>query len=181
MIKLTPRERRLRLKTKDELREINRLAKQRSRNKPETKKKEKAWRQSEVGKAWLKAYHKEYGNRDYAKEAQRNRQNARYANSAEFRKRRMEYQRNYMRGMSPQMFEALLEAQGGKCAICECVLKGGKHTHADHCHVTDTPRGLLCTYCNLIEGMITNVKLSPLEFGQRLHKYLLSPPASQIS
>jgi len=53
-------------------------------------------------------------------------------------------------------YEAVLDEQGGGCAICGSkpgeVGTGGatKGTLAvDHCHETDTFRGLLCTNCNL--------------------------------
>ena len=168
-------------KSREKLREYNRMNKRKSRLNPEVKAREIAWRERPESIAHLKAYRKIWGQQEWVKEKARKRQNLRYATDPDFRKKRMEYQRHRMRGMSPQMFEALMKLQDGKCAICQCVLKGGKHIHADHCHDTDKPRGLLCTYCNLIEGMITNVNLSPLEFGQRLHNYLSKPPASQIS
>jgi len=41
--------------------------------------------------------------------------------------------------------DAMLEAQGGLCAIC----RSDKPTHTDHNHATGELRGLLCTGCNL--------------------------------
>jgi hypothetical protein len=114
------------------------------------------------------------------REKERKRQNLLYATNAEFRQRRAEYQRMKLSGMTPEFFNALVKIQNCRCAICYVELQlGTKQVHADHCHDSGNPRGLLCKYCNLIEGMITNVKLSPLEFGQRLHKYLENPPANQ--
>ena len=45
--------------------------------------------------------------------------------------------------------KAMIEAQGGKCAICGSVLDGGRRTHVDHYHFDGTIRGILCNDCNL--------------------------------
>lgn len=45
----------------------------------------------------------------------------------------------------PSDVQAMLEKQGGACAIC--VLPLTKH-HIDHCHTTGKVRGLLCHRCN---------------------------------
>jgi hypothetical protein len=42
---------------------------------------------------------------------------------------------------------ALIEAQGNKCAICKNG-PGMKGWHVDHCHTTGTVRGILCFKCN---------------------------------
>jgi hypothetical protein len=53
-------------------------------------------------------------------------------------------------GFSIAIFDALLKAQKGRCAICGTELDGlpKKQVHADHCHKTLTPRGVLCHHCN---------------------------------
>jgi hypothetical protein len=53
-------------------------------------------------------------------------------------------------GMSPQQYEALHQAQGGKCLICKTSNPGGQggKLHVDHSHETGKVRGLLCTNCN---------------------------------
>lgn len=48
-------------------------------------------------------------------------------------------------GLTPSDVQAMLEKQGGACAIC--VLPLTKH-HIDHCHTTGKVRGLLCHRCN---------------------------------
>ena len=57
-------------------------------------------------------------------------------------------------GLAPGKFEALVEAQRGRCAIC-----GGGPTGnhgrlvVDHDHATGVVRGLLCAMCNTMVGM----------------------------
>lgn len=67
--------------------------------------------------------------------------------------------RDYRRrmGVGPEVYEALLKKQGGKCAICGSAEPGGNFRFKkrkylrfslDHCHVTGRIRGLLCAPCN---------------------------------
>ena len=47
-------------------------------------------------------------------------------------------------------YAKMLEAQNGKCAICQTDTPGGKgRFHVDHCHTTGAVRGLLCHNCNV--------------------------------
>jgi hypothetical protein len=59
-------------------------------------------------------------------------------------------------GMTQEMYDEMLEAQGWGCAIC-----GRQETSTwstvlavDHCHKTGTIRGLLCADCNRALGML---------------------------
>lgn len=45
--------------------------------------------------------------------------------------------------------DALIERDGGKCAVC-----GDERWHLDHCHETNELRGLLCGNCNRALGML---------------------------
>lgn len=45
-------------------------------------------------------------------------------------------------------YDAMIEAQDGKCAICGEPPVGRKHLDVDHCHETGKVRGLLCYPCN---------------------------------
>jgi hypothetical protein len=54
--------------------------------------------------------------------------------------------------MSEDDFEAMLEMQDGKCAVCEEVPE--RQIHIDHDHVTGEVRGLLCFRCNITLGKV---------------------------
>lgn len=62
-------------------------------------------------------------------------------------------------GMTVEQYEAMLQAQGYRCAICRSDKAGGAVNdryswHVDHCHKTRRMRGLLCTHCNLALGRV---------------------------
>lgn len=69
-------------------------------------------------------------------------------------------QREYRLGITQAQFEALLEAQEGRCSVCDSALKPGKLTHVDHDHACcsgeracgQCVRGVLCHDCNLLLG-----------------------------
>ena len=82
-------------------------------------------------------------------------------------------------GMDEFTYQSLLALQDGKCAICSRSVLG-RTGHADHCHDTKKPRGLLCSGCNQAEGMIRRSGLSADEFGKRLSAYLAHPPAEKL-
>ena len=53
-------------------------------------------------------------------------------------------------GLTEETFSALLEAQGGRCALCGSVLK---KPFVDHDHQTKKVRALLCPSCNTGLGL----------------------------
>ncbi len=61
-------------------------------------------------------------------------------------------------GITPQQFEEMSDAQGGRCAICLMVPEGKTPKtsllHVDHNHVTGKVRGLLCDKCNRSLGCL---------------------------
>lgn len=62
------------------------------------------------------------------------------------------YHRARQYGITAEQFDAMLEAQGGVCAICQSNgLNGrtGRTLHVDHDHGTGRNRDLLCDNCNL--------------------------------
>lgn len=56
-------------------------------------------------------------------------------------------------GITPQDYDAMLKAQGGVCAICGTADPSPwEWLCVDHCHSTNTVRGLLCAHCNNMLG-----------------------------
>jgi hypothetical protein len=55
-------------------------------------------------------------------------------------------------GLTLAEYEAILEAQGGGCAICGEVPDEGKSFHVDH--LSDRVRGILCVRCNNALGQM---------------------------
>ena len=63
------------------------------------------------------------------------------------------HRRGYLKrtyGMTPESYDDMWEAQGGKCKICSKLLirDGKRGAHIDHCHVRNVVRGILCGDCN---------------------------------
>ena len=97
----------------------------------------------------------------------------RWANDPEYRERQKSYRLKSLwrkRGMKFIIKErdAMLAAQGGRCAICGTDEPGGTGWHTDHCHVTGRVRGILCHHCNVGLGCF---KDNP-EFMREAIKYL---------
>lgn len=60
-------------------------------------------------------------------------------------------------GLTPEGFDALLAAQGGRCAICRTDKPSGNRVRTwcvDHDHETGHVRGLLCAHCNRGIGLL---------------------------
>lgn len=58
-------------------------------------------------------------------------------------------------GLTMADFDALLESQGGVCAICKGDRNGpGARFHVDHHHRSGEVRGLLCGRCNTAIGLL---------------------------
>ncbi len=56
-------------------------------------------------------------------------------------------------GLTVDAFDALLQSQDSKCAICKASTPGWhRDWHVDHNHETNTVRGILCQSCNLLLG-----------------------------
>ena len=58
-------------------------------------------------------------------------------------------------GLSPEEYQAMLDRQGGVCAICEAP-PTDKRLAVDHSHETGEVRGLLCKNCNVKLATIEN-------------------------
>lgn len=51
--------------------------------------------------------------------------------------------------LEPEQFQLLMVKQGESCAICRRAFSPELQPHVDHCHQSDTVRGVLCRSCNL--------------------------------
>lgn len=83
-------------------------------------------------------------------------------------------------GITAAQYSAMLEAQGGRCAICRQVPRS-KRLAVDHNHVTGEIRGLLCSGkdrsgCNVAIGILHD----DAEIVQRAADYLKNPPARRV-
>jgi hypothetical protein len=87
-------------------------------------------------------------------------------------------QRKRGSGFSDELFYATLSAQGGVCGICSVDLTGleRKAIHADHCHESGHPRGVLCKKCNIALGGFND---DPVVLKKAL-AYLENPPITKV-
>lgn len=67
--------------------------------------------------------------------------------SATQRRRRPNKHRKFIREIAPAVYTDLLEAQGGRCALCGNRPRT-RRLNIDHDHKTMEIRGLLCGPCN---------------------------------
>ncbi len=91
--------------------------------------------------------------------------------------RRAAYGRKLRTGFDEGLVSTLLVRQDNRCGVCG-ISFDRRTACADHCHTTGKPRGLLCSRCNIIEGMMKGVGLGVVEYAHRLVAYLEKPPAS---
>jgi hypothetical protein len=99
---------------------------------------------------------------DKNRASQNEKQRKRYATNPETRRRiRLNNQHGVLKaryGITPEQYSAMLESQGGVCAICVGAHVGGRSDAlrftVDHCHSTGAVRGLLCMKCNTGIGML---------------------------
>ena len=91
--------------------------------------------------------------------------------------RRYELKSRY--GIDENVYQAMVLAQDGKCAICglqTAEINDNRSweknkLHVDHCHMTRVVRGLLCGRCNHGLGLFDNIEILKRAIG-----YLMSPP-----
>lgn len=126
-------------------------------------------RHADQHKARMKAYH--HANRDRLLEQQR-------AYREENRERLAAQRRAANTGFTPALWEQVLEHQQHRCAVCRIDLRALKRTqvHADHCHQTGNPRGILCQRCNTSIGQFND---DPTLL-RRAAAYLEAPPTLEV-
>jgi hypothetical protein len=68
--------------------------------------------------------------------------------------RRRMHERSLLKlyGLTWEKWTELVEAQGGRCAICGQAPVGATVLDVDHCHDSQRIRGLLCRPCNVLLG-----------------------------
>lgn len=80
--------------------------------------------------------------------------------------------RKYATGFSVALWELTLMLQQFQCAICLVKLNpSSRFAHADHCHRTKQPRGILCSKCNTAIGLLQENQT----IIQRAAQYLEQP------
>jgi hypothetical protein len=133
-------EKRWREENKDRLRALNKAWRAANADALKTKKKAYYERTREERNALQRADRK-------ANPEKYNNDKVRAAKSAERRLRHSKF--------DAVTYKAAIALQGNCCAICRTDLSTlSKHrVHADHCHATQTPRGVLCGDCNMGLGM----------------------------
>lgn len=79
-------------------------------------------------------------------------------------------------GISTREYNAILQMQGGVCAICGC-RPGKKRFPVDHDHQTGAVRGVICKRCN---HDLLGAAHDDVELLRRAVAYLESPPARAV-
>lgn len=99
--------------------------------------------------------------------------------SEEYRSKFRANCRKYSSGFTPTLWAVALSLQNHMCAICETDLKTMRSTrvHADHDHITRSPRGVLCQKCNAGLGMFGD----SIKNLRAAINYLQDPPLSLIA
>jgi hypothetical protein len=104
------------------------------------------------------SHYEKYGKKYYEanKEKELSRNKAYYAANKEkkqdyYYQQRRGWMLSHRYGITNEVYESMLEAQNGLCAICRSSSPGDKDSyfHVDHCHLTKKVRGLLCNKCNI--------------------------------
>lgn len=81
------------------------------------------------------------------------------------------YGRKYRYGLDKDQFTKMIEEQGNSCKICSKDLDTCKAV-VDHCHSTNSVRGILCNSCNVALGLIND----DLGWLNKAKKYLTENP-----
>ena len=104
----------------------------------------RAWTQSEKGRASRRRWY----NNLRTNHPERYEQLKQWAkdDSKKHRAKRRAAKRVKQYGITSLQFESMRQRQDNKCAICFRELP--ENANVDHCHATNTVRGLLCGLCN---------------------------------
>ena len=81
-------------------------------------------------------------------------------------KERRLWRRYGLRGW--EEYEKILKRQGGGCGLCgKKVTSDGRRLAVDHCHETNRVRGILCSPCNRMLGLIDRVGVEKILYYLR--------------
>lgn len=118
-------------------------------------------------------YQQDYraANREQLLADQRTRNRENYAKNKASYRTRQRRSRIAKYGLTPDQLAAILDRQGHQCPICERFLTEANVPSIDHCHVTESVRGVLCRRCNSALGMLEE---SPGNIERAL-EYLSTP------
>lgn len=84
--------------------------------------------------------------------------------------RKAHYRRKY--GITVEQYEAMLDTQGGACAICGVSRAESERRFAvDHCHDSGRVRGILCDHCN---RLLSRMERDP-DWLARAREYMAAP------
>lgn len=83
-------------------------------------------------------------------------------------------------GLTVDELDAMLEAQGHKCASCEDPLGDGARQGIDHDHITGRVRGILCCRCNLAIGLLLDDMARMIGLLNYMHKAAKIDEADEI-
>lgn len=154
------------LKDPDARRAYARQWKAANREKVLERKREYRQRRPEVAKAHREA------TRDRSREVARAwRQNNRALHRE--RQKRHKFKRAY--GITRAQRDAMFEAQGSCCAMCQTLEPGKNGWVTDHDHATGVVRGILCNRCNVSLGMAGDTLEAVQVWHERATRYLAKP------
>ena len=119
---------------------------------------------------------KKYGENDEFRWSKLSKQAIKLKTNPEHKAKHQESQRRWhlksSYGLTTQMFDAMVAEQGGGCAICKIKPEVGvpkTRMVVDHCHKTNSVRGILCDLCNTAIGKFHD-DISKLESAIRYLK-----------
>ena len=153
-----------------------------ARNPEKVRERDRRWNLAHPGAAAARTRRSRLKHLDRRRTEDRERAKRAYAKDpAKFKERqwRVDLKRKY--GVTVSGYNALLESQGGACAICETDDPRARTTHfkrfhVDHVAGTKRVRGLLCHSCNMALGLLRH---DPAILS-RAAEYLERTPAQKL-
>lgn len=69
-----------------------------------------------------------------------------YNKRSKLDKKGLNSKRNY--GVTKEKLQLMIEKSSNKCEICKIIFEDTSKINIDHCHKTNSVRGILCSKCN---------------------------------